>query len=465
MLKKALSETHRFRRGSTTQVRAMEPPKLAGVADEVLKRHAQAGIAPIPPDLDRIAERLRATAHEANGSEFKRRDLRYAPHCLWSGSAPISEEDQSAASAIVAAIADKGRRSLIKTLAASYLRNFHDELALAKRVGETLTELAPKGGGWVETLSDDYGAFDYTEGVDNIAAHCFSHDEPPDELLARYGLRGDLLTHGLSERAAIRCLSWMSERLGASPTRNWVEKIAHWTYRDGEERFNEARYAMVRALIGPFRRSPPGGGVKQLILDWVLGRLKDPRLAPENWEQVREERDIVKGWLTEQSIQQFLDVVDRTAQPSHWRYRRAFWEAFYRQGLITEARAAFASAGQSEARKAFGRNASFAELRATSKPVEHGHAVLIMRIGQFVLCDWSHNGRCIIWMSTDKQAPGLDRSRYLSGDLAPPRAPEGGLDVRHDGSKNYNWQRQINRFIRQHVGSAVSDSAFQVTHR
>ncbi len=466
MLKEAIHESRQLVRGYATESDAMETPRLTKAAEEVLKRHAEAGVAAVPPDLDEIARRLRETAHTRGGAAFKKRDLRHAPHCLWSGTEPIAEQDETAANIIVTTVADKARRSLIKTLAMSYLRHFHADLPLGKLVGQTISKLAPKAGGWVEALQRDYDAFNHGTGVENLAADCFARDEPPDELLERHGLQGEVLTRGFSEEATRQCLIWMSNRLSESPTKKWVEKIVHWSYRGDQGRFREARYAMARSLIGAFRTQVPGDELKHLILDLVLQRLKDPRLAPQNWEQVREERDIVRGWLTEQSLRQFLDVVDRTARPDHWRYRRAFWEAFYYEGLITEAWVAFASSGQAEARRAYGRSASFAALHQSKagKQVEHGHAVLIMRIGQYVVCDWSHNGRCIAWPASDSDAPRLYQSRYYSGDLAPRLEPDGGLDVRHHGSSNYTWQREINSFIRNHVGRGVPEKAFQVTH-
>lgn len=464
MLKEAINETRQLGGRHATQADDMEPPRLTKIADEVLKRHAQAGVASVPPDLDKIARRLRQTAHTHGGNSFKKRDLRYAPHCLWSGSEPIAQEDETAASIIITTIAEKAQRSLIKTLAMSYLRHFHADLPLAHFVGQTLSNLAPKAGGWIEALQRDYNAFNHQKGVENLAADCFTSDEPPDELLERHGLQGEVLTQGFSEQATRLCLTWMSDKLSQSPTNEWVNKIAQWAYRDNHERFRDARYAMVRSLIRAFRNFTPNKEVKRHILDIVLERLKDPRLAPQKWEQVREERDIVRGWLTEQSLRQFLDVVDHTARPEHWRYRRTFWEAFYRQGLITEAWVAFASLGQAEALRAYGRSTSFAELRQSTKPVDRGHAVLIMRIGQFIVCDWSHNGRCIAWPASDNNAPRLYKNRYYSGDLAPRIEPDGGFDVKHHSSRNYTWQREINNFIRQHVGSAVPEKDFQVTH-
>jgi hypothetical protein len=88
-----------------------------------------------------------------------------------------------------------------------------------------------------------------------------------------------------------------------------------------------------------------------------------------------------------------------------------------------------------------------------------------MRIGTLTICDWSHNGRCIIWPQGHKEAPKLYKATYRSGDLAPANAPEGGISVRHDGSDSYRWQRRITNFIRDKLGTSVAERDFQVNTR
>src|SRR5690606_16101213 len=92
---------------------------------------------------------------------------------------------------------------------------------------------------------------------------------------------------------------------------------------------------------------------------------------------------IVRGWLTEQSLRQFLDIVDQTAVERMWKYRRAFWEAVYDGGLISEAWVAFGPLGARLARRAYGPDASFARLETDGKQVEQGHAVLLLKVGRF----------------------------------------------------------------------------------
>jgi hypothetical protein len=104
-------------------------------------------------------------------------------------------------------------------------------------------------------------------------------------------------------------------------------------------------------------------------------------------------------------------------------------------------------------------------LKQSGKYVEPGHAVLLMKIGSLTICDWSHNGRCIIWPKGHESAPKLYNREYGSGDLAPPDEPAGGTFVVHQGSDRYSWQRKISSFIRDKIGTSVSDRDFQVRRR
>lgn len=440
-------------------------PRCHRAADEVARTHALSGVAPAPPDLDAIATRIRETIHRDGVRALPRRVLKYAPHCLWAGEAPIAEHDATATRRIVEAIAERGRRSLIATLAVSYLRYYKPARAGIGLVGRSLQHLAPWAGSGIAGLASDLDVFDPENGPDHLARRALAHEATPAEILQSYGLTGDTLSAGLAAKAARQGMARIADELGRTRTDNAVARADYWAFRQGEARFDGAPVALARTLVEPFLDQDPGPDLRQTILNTLLNRLNDPRLYAQNWIQVPKTRDRVRGWLTEQSLHQFLDVVDRTAQPGHWKYRRAFWKAFYDAGLIEEAWVAFGPDGQREARRAFGKQASFGALEQAGKVVERGHAVLLMRIGTLTICDWSHNGRCIIWPQSDNNAPKLYYRSYRSGNLAPANAPDGGHSVTHHASNNYTWQRQISSFIRQKIGVSVAERDFQVSTR
>ena len=441
-----------------------EEPRCKGTAAEVERRHAMVGVAKEPPDIDAIAARLRETMKRQGAAGIPRRDLKYAPHCLWAGETPIAEHDPETAKKLVEAIAERGRRSLISTLAVTYLRFYALKRAGVGLVGRALRELAPKAGPAIAGLQRDLDLFDPSGGPDHLASDAVHKDWTPADVLREYGLSGDVLTSGLASEAARLGMVQLRERLEREEERTLVQTADRWAYDDGVIRFQGADAELARTLVRPFIDRTPEPDLRQDILNTLLDRLHDPRLHPQKWLQVEEERDQVRRWLAGESLRQFLDIVDRVAMPEHWVYRRAFWKAFYDAGLMEEAWVAFGYEGEREARRVFGRQASFSLLSASGKAVERGHAVLLMKVGSLTICDWSHNGRCIIWPKSDQNAPALYKSRYYSGDLAP-NAPAGGIDVVHQGSDRYSWQRKISSFIRDKIGTSVSDRDFQVRRR
>src|SRR5262249_13357479 len=156
----------------------------------------------------------------------------------------------------------------------------------------------------------------------------------------------------------------------------------------------------------PFGNRVPSAQDRDLILGFLISRFGDPRVSPGGWIGMDDVVEILKRWLTEQSLRQFFDVLDKIAQPHHWRYRRAFWQAYHEHNLLRNAWVIFGPDGATEARRAFGRNVRFGVFRSGGrKQVLPGHAVLLMDLGQCIVADWSHNGYCNIWPMSHPNRP------------------------------------------------------------
>lgn len=115
------------------------------------------------------------------------------------------------------------------------------------------------------------------------------------------------------------------------------------------------------------------------------------------------------------------------------------------------------------ARRDFGKNLEFGKITAAGKPVEPGHAVLVMRLGDYVAIDWSQNGRCIFWPDDHPDAPRLYEETYRSRDISPTVAPRGGEQWIHGGSQSYVWQRRVAEFIRRNIGFVLHERDYRVT--
>ena len=55
------------------------------------------------------------------------------------------------------------------------------------------------------------------------------------------------------------------------------------------------------------------------------------------------------------------------------------------------------------------------------------------------MAEWSHNGKCRIWWAHDRDAPAMNKLRYMSQDLM--SAAE--YEITHSASANYSWQEKL----------------------
>ncbi len=179
---------------------------------------------------------------------------------------------------------------------------------------------------------------------------------------------------------------------------------------------------------------------------------------------------IVRRWLTEASLRQFFEVVDKVAAPEHWIYRRAFWNALYQNKYIDEAWVVFESNGASTAAKMFGKDISFSRFTGGQTGVQNGHSVLILRIGSLVVAEWSHSSPCSIWdESQGEVSPKLFRPSYAVSDLKKAYQGDASGDnlarqgvFWHRGSETYSWQTRIAAFIKRRRNILLRRSDYEV---
>ena len=159
-------------------------------------------------------------------------------------------------------------------------------------------------------------------------------------------------------------------------------------------------------------------------------------------------KSVMRRWLTKASLEQFLDVVDRTAQSHMWAARRKFWFAYYENKFMVEAWVAFAADGARLARELAKERdnpaiKNFGTLNRSAGVVKE-HAVLIMKIGDLVVADWSHNGKCHIWLPEDENAPKLYKRSYDRDELI----CGSSWDKKHLGA----WQLEVHAYIQHNTG-------------
>ncbi|MER9800921.1 EH signature domain-containing protein [Mesorhizobium sp. M0142] len=402
------------------------------------------------------------------GAGLSNRQLRDAAWCLWS-TTPALAQNQATSDALLRSflLADSPRPFL--TLASSFMASFSDQMPAQKPTSDTLAALAVRWGGPWGSLQQKFKFFDLTQGPRLLARDVINQDKPATDILKEAGLSAINAKSGYAKAVTVSLL----DQLALGGEKDHIARLGrirrYALTEGGKPLYEDLRPNLIEALLRPFENVTAEKPVRDAFLEVVLYLFGDPRLKPGNWSFVPAVlREIVQRWLTEQSLRQFLDIVDRVADDSMWRYRRAFWEGVFNKGLIDDAWVAFGPDGKRFAKELFGKEAKFASLETEGRQIESGHAVLLLHIGDGVVADWSHNGKCNIWSdATDRSAPRLFKLSYGSDEI---RIRKGSgnyetdslLSLMHLHSPTYHWQGKVAERLRRMTGIQIKQPDYRL---
>src|SRR5262249_9022068 len=134
--------------------------------------------------------------------------------------------------------------------------------------------------------------------------------------------------------------------------------------------------------------------------------------------------------------------------------------------LISDACVIFDKAGEARARRLFKGETPYSTwIKGGTKPIESGHSCLLLRIGNGLVAEWSHNGRCNIWHDAkDPSAPKLHVGRYMSSDVML-RDTDRRWTRRayaHNASDSYSWQSKVADEIFALTNTRIMQSEYRV---
>ncbi|WP_340671090.1 EH signature domain-containing protein [Bradyrhizobium ottawaense] len=419
-------------------------------------------------DLNTVADRF--VYQLARGQQPTAGDWNKIIWCIWSTEPAIAKHD-NALDAVLARVAEMRRKRPYRQLASVYLDEFAPDRPRLDRISNVLSSFAPVAGEPWAGLSARYDMFNGSAPIDQMARVALSKQMNVQAFLEGIGLSSSFASSGFAEamhEAGLRILR--GAPIAKAPAR--LDIVRRWCVApDNKLFFPILGKEMARALTLPFGNTIPAQGDRDLIAGFLVGRFGDPRIKRAAWIGLDDVADILKRWLTEQSLRQFFDVVDRIAPDGAWKYRRKFWLAFHNHGLIRNAWVVFGEDGAAEARRAFGREAPFGVFNyGGRKPIQRGHAVLLLDFGQCIVADWSYDGYCNIWPNNSQvRAPSLNLPTYSSDDVrrrVPAERTEQNLtryDIfAHGGSENYVWQDRVAGRLHRLTGVRIQQSEYTV---
>ncbi len=374
-------------------------PRATPALEEVAQRiNVRDSVGPRPTPVDIATSCRRIDELIDRGLPLERRDLRIAPWCLWAPERPLADRP-GRLEAILRQIEAAARGRLYRILALAWGHAYDSQRVGIAEVGRFLTaHAADLGPGWSAALKR-WPLFDPLNGPRALGAASLEVGKAPEEVLGEFGLPSfaACVPYALAaHRQAIRG----AERLPADRRLNVLRRISQTA--DGGLRHMALGPDVVTAAIEPFGAVLPDRTTRDEYTRFALALLGDPRSQAFRWVNCQTAQDIMRRWLTEQTLRQFFDVVDAVAHVDHWRYRRAFWDALYQRGLIDEAWVVFETLGTSYARRMFGKDIDFGTIK---KGAEAGHAILLLKIGTLTAVVWSHRGRCSIWDENKGELP------------------------------------------------------------
>ena len=412
---------------------------------------------PTPEQQEALHRRFRRWLNDG-ATEPDSEDWALAPFVYFSGEPPLGGEPRFALR-VAQLIAEERQPRVLRRAVYAYLRDF-DPLEpvvsdLAALIGRGLDSHKGRWAeDWLSRVRPPHRLFEPAGLSDRLADEICSKGVEPRSLLRDLGLSTELITHcGLHQPLIKSVLAWLSKAFSTrqSLVDGVLQEALLFLQEGGSLRFPHLRAEIAHSLLAPFAETnEPNETVRGLLTEFFDNHYGDPRNAPDRWEGVSTAaKTVMQRWLVRKSLDLFFDVLSKTADPI-WRYRRAFWLALFRHGLIEDAWPAFGRvAGQMARadRKLGSRLQSFGELKGG----QANQSVMVMQLRSFIVAEWSHAGACRVWSANDGRAPRLPQTQYVASELR-----EDCLYIQaHTGPMGGSWQLQLSTWIGQRTGVRI----------
>ena len=263
------------------------------------------------------------------------------------------------------------------------------------------------------------------------------------------GLRGLKANGAVAKQIFRSCCQAISKNHSGDNLERFFELIKD---NDGI-RFERDTVGYATALLTPYLSTKPIFEVERTIRNFCVEHLSDPRLNPAPWADVDQDlSNVLKRWLAADSIGMLLKIVAKSNETKHWEERRPFWQQYFDKGYVTDAWVALGKNAAIEARalKRSGELESSTTYGVISAgEVQANHSVLILRIDDLIITEWTHDGKVRFFNARNEKRPEFYKRSYSA------------YKVRDDfGADEFfshyrGWQDKVKRYIARHTGAKV----------
>lgn len=293
-----------------------------------------------------------------------------------------------------------------------YLETFDPDSKRTRDLAEILKQHIHQCSPSLTELFKKYNLLNFKEAAQNLSV--IFQEEDPNLAFEEIGLIS-ARDYKIVEQSYFLYLRQLSNLLaqGHEPTLN---KLFSWLAPAIPDK---AAMETVKTILTPWLYKEPKQELKDLISENLVTLYDDPRLSRSGvWTNMSPALiDKVCAWLTKTSLSTFLDIVDKVVQGTSdahmWPERRKFWERLFNNGRIDEAWVALSERGRFEQqRQNQHKKINLKSARTHSNSTDKDKCLLILRCGNLIVVEGSHNYMVRIFKKEHPKCPRLYQPSY-----------------------------------------------------
>ena len=255
----------------------------------------------------------------------------------------------------------------------------------------------------------------------------------------------------------------LSKSLSTKHDGNRLGRYLELVTMDSNIRFRSHLGDYAAALLAPYLSTAPSDENRARIEDFLVNNFGDPRINPVAWRVVTAEYvDVLKRWLAKASLELLLNVVSASNDTKQWEQRFKFWAHYFDQGLITDAWVALGPAASIEADRLVraGELSSAADFGLLfGDGVQPDHSVIMFRLGDFTITEWTHSGKVRIYDLRNEKTPRFYQRSYNTLAIRNDKASDLAL-VHH-----LSWRERLSGYINFELGLSAPKGIKQVNQK
>jgi hypothetical protein len=167
----------------------------------------------------------------------------------------------------------------------------------------------------------------------------------------------------------------------------------------------------------------------------------------------------IKRWLSIEYLDLFIKIIEATAEDRQFKPRKNFWLKYFEKGVVSDLTLVLAADAGNIARRMRGQKDDAEYMQwANLNLALPNQSVLLMRLGDLIIAEWSHNGAMRFWKADDRSAPVFHLREYSGSSLR-----NGSIEIKvGNGTRdalihqpNGQWMVWARNAIEHHTGVSV----------